>query len=135
MNKFLFINDFTAAAFGVSTLTHKDVTILGSSGEAKQDEGESSVKVVVGPGTGLGMGILVRHGKDDLYDPSPSEGGHVDFTVKNKEDYDLMVFAKNFIENSNNVENLRAKGKIDRVSIERLCAGPAVPLIYAFMKT
>ena len=46
-----------------------------------------------------------------------------------------MVFAKNFIETSDNVENLRAKGKIDRVSIERLCAGPAVPLIYAFMKT
>jgi len=35
MNAFVFINDFTAAAFGVSTLTHKDVTILGASGEAR----------------------------------------------------------------------------------------------------
>lgn len=96
--------------------------------------GAHSVKVVVGPGTGLGMGILVKHKDGNLYDPSPSEGGHVDFTVKNQEDYDLMKFAKKFIETSNNVENLRSKGKIDRVSIERLCAGPAVPLIYAFMK-
>jgi len=90
---------------------------------------------VLGPGTGLGMGILVKHEKDSSYDPSPSEGGHVDFTVKNKEDYDLMTFAKHYIETSNNVENMRAKGKINRVSIERLGAGPAVPLIYAFMKT
>jgi len=46
-----------------------------------------------------------------------------------------MQFAMNYIENSNNVENLRAKGKIERVSIERLCAGPAVPLIYQFFKS
>ena len=39
-----------------------------------------------------------------------------------------------YIENSNNVENLRSKDKLTRVSIERLCAGPAVPLIYQFMK-
>jgi glucokinase len=30
------------------------------------------------------------------------------------------------------VENLRAKGKVSRISIERLCAGPAIPLIYDF---
>lgn len=47
----------------------------------------------------------------------------------------MLEFAKNFIENSENVENQRAKGKIDRVSIERMCAGPAVPLIYDFMRT
>lgn len=44
-----------------------------------------------------------------------------------------MVFSREFIENSNNVENKRAKGKVGRVSVERLCAGPAVPLIYAYM--
>lgn len=40
-----------------------------------------------------------------------------------------------YIPNSNNVENLRGKDKLERVSVERLCAGPAVPLIYEFMKT
>jgi len=30
---------------------------------------------------------------------------------------------------------MRAKGKVYRISIERLCAGPALPLIYEFMKT
>ncbi len=46
-----------------------------------------------------------------------------------------MKFAYNFIENSNNIENRRAKGKCDRLSIERICAGPAVPLLYEFMKS
>jgi glucokinase len=96
-------------------------------------EGPSSVKVVIGPGTGLGQGILVMT-DEGVYEPYPSEGGHVDFTVKNQEDWDLYVFAQKYIENSNNIENLRAKGKVGRLSVERLCAGPAVPLIYAFMK-
>lgn len=68
------------------------------------------------------------------YETYGSEGGHVDFTVVSQEDWDLVVFAREFIETSNNVENLRGKGKIGRMSSERLCAGPAVPLIYAFMK-
>jgi len=44
----------------------------------------------------------------------------------------LLEFAKEFLETSDNVENLRAKGRVHRVSIERLCAGPALPLIYEF---
>lgn len=45
-----------------------------------------------------------------------------------------MKFAREFVGSSDNIENLRAKADIGRVSVERLCAGPAVPLIYAFMK-
>jgi hypothetical protein len=29
---------------------------------------------------------------------------------------------------------LRAKGQVHRLSVERLCAGPAVPLIYDFFR-
>lgn len=47
----------------------------------------------------------------------------------------MLEFSKKFIENSENIENLRAKGKVNRVSVERLGAGPAVPLIYDFMRT
>lgn len=44
-----------------------------------------------------------------------------------------MEFAKDYIQNSTNIENGRANGHISRVSIERLCAGPAIPLIYDFL--
>ena len=52
--------------------------------------------------------------------------------MRTREDYDLLEFAQKYIEESDNVENLRSKGRIHRVSIERLCAGPALPLIYEF---
>lgn len=134
LDSFIFMNDFTAAGYGISRVTLNQCKTLNKSPEAKIIEGANSVKVVMGPGTGLGQGILVKVDADGLYEPFPSEGGHVDFTVKNQDDWDLFVFAQKFIENSNNVENLRAKGKVGRLSVERLCAGPAVPLIYAFMK-
>ena len=65
----------------------------------------------------------------------PCEGGHADFPPRSAEDFELYEFAKNYIENSNNVENERSKGPVYRISMERVCAGPAVPLIYEFMKT
>lgn len=64
-----------------------------------------------------------------------SEGGHTDFSVVTEEDWELHKFVKWFVPNSNNVENRRHdSGQIARVSIERLCAGPAVPLLYEFYK-
>ena len=69
------------------------------------------------------------------YEVFPSEGGHSEYSVRSKEDFELLEFAHNFLETSENIENLRAKGKVNRCSIERLCAGPAVPLIYDFMRT
>ncbi len=94
---------------------------------------DGGVKIVVGPGTGLGQGILCKGASSDHYDIFPSEGGHVDFTVRHQEDFDLLEYAKFYIENSENVENLRSKGPVTRISIERLCAGPAIPLIYDFL--
>lgn len=54
LDSFVFINDFTAAGYGVCTLRKQDVTHLGQSGDAVQQLGARSVKVVIGPGTGLG---------------------------------------------------------------------------------
>jgi len=62
---------------------------------------------LIGPGTGLGEGILIKKDTDGQYEPSPSEGGHADFTVKTQEDWDLVCFAREFIEHSNNIENKR----------------------------
>lgn len=80
---FTFINDFTAAGYGVTTLQDEDIeSIDGSSAERR--EGPNSVKVVIGPGTGLGQGLLVKGADPDgWYEPYPSEGGHSDFSVRN----------------------------------------------------
>ena len=90
------------------------------------------MKIVIGPGTGLGQGLLCKGLDSKYYDVFPSEGGHVEFSVRSKEDFDLLEFAHEYIENSENTENLRSKGHVSRISIERLCAGPALPLMYEF---
>jgi len=88
----------------------------------------------MGPGTGLGMGLLVKSQFGKCHEILSTEGGHTDFTVKSEEDWRLKKFAHDYLKNSDNVENLRARGPTERISIERLCAGPAVPLIYEFFK-
>ena len=88
----------------------------------------------MGPGSGLGVGYLTKSQFGSCHEVFSSEGGHLDFNVTSEENFRLRQHAVDFIEKSDNVENLRAKGSIDRVSLERLCAGPAVPLIYDFMK-
>ncbi len=125
----MFINDFLAAGYGVSRLKPSDCTKLNPSDKAVIKENGLSVKAVIGPGTGLGQAFLAKSG-GDLYDTFPAEGGHVDFSVKNKEDWELAEFARNYIETSNNIENQKCKRKVDRLSVESLCAGPAIPLIY-----
>lgn len=126
---FEFLNDFAVAGLGTTTLKFDEFV--------RRNRAEvvpSALKVVMGPGTGLGMGLLFKSEWSPCYEVFPCEGGHTDFSVRGEEDHKLLHFARDYIENSENIENRRGKGKIDRVSIERLCAGPAVPLIYEFYK-
>jgi len=92
------------------------------------------VKVVLGPGTGLGEAMLAKSDFAPCHEVLSSEGGHVDYPPKSKEDFKIFEFSKNYIATSNNVENLRAKSVITRVSMERVCAGPAIPMLYEFYK-
>lgn len=123
----MLINDFAAAGLGVTTLKESDYLIVNDAMPAKD-----GVKAVTGPGTGLGQGFMCKSEFSPYYEVWPSEGGHAEFSVRSEEDFELLKFTHNYIENNQNVENLRAIGKINRVSIERLCAGPAVPLLYDF---
>jgi glucokinase len=89
---------------------------------------------VIGPGTGLGEGIMAKADAKSLYEPFPSEGGHSDFAVRDKEDFDLREFALKYLETSKNTENLKCTRKTHRLCAEALVAGPGIPLIYEFMK-
>lgn len=101
----MFINDFTAAGYGITRINPENCQVLGGCKDVKLKEGAKSVKVVIGPGTGLGEGILKKDKEVGLFHPFPSEGGHCDFAAKTDEDWELVKFARKFIETSNNVEN------------------------------
>ena len=124
------MNDFAAAGLGVSQIKEKDYWSVN-----KAEPVPNGVRIVTGPGTGFGQAFLVKSKFSPCYEVYPSEGGHVDFPARSREDFELLEFARDYVENSNNIENLRGKAKTQRISIERVCAGPAVPLIYEFFKT
>ena len=129
MDKFELINDFAAAGHGLIQLQEKDYTRINCAPVEKD-----GVKLVLGPGTGHGQAFLCKSKFSPCYEAYPSEGGHVEFTPRDDLDIKLVHFAYNYIENSDNVENLRGKGKIDRISHQQLGAGPAITLLYEFFK-
>lgn len=77
------INDFEAQALAAASLGPEYLEKIGG-GEIKA----SSSRVVVGPGTGLGVSGLV-HARHTWF-PVPGEGGHVDMGPRTKRDYELF---------------------------------------------
>ncbi len=69
----LLLNDFEALALALTALTPDDVVKIGGG-----EPSTTGAKVVIGPGTGLGVGGLVNSGgPDGQWVPVPGEGGHV----------------------------------------------------------
>jgi glucokinase len=67
----ILLNDFEALALALTALPPEDLVQVG--GDAPLETG---AKVVIGPGTGLGVGALVNAA--GLWVPVPGEGGHVE---------------------------------------------------------
>ena len=70
MRDIILLNDFEALAMALTALGDADLELIGG-----DPAGAAGAKVVVGPGTGLGVGALVEAG--GLLVPVPGEGGHV----------------------------------------------------------
>lgn len=69
----ILMNDFEAQALSLPYLGFDDLAPLGGSENPSQTP---RTKAVIGPGTGLGVGLLVRAGEKWI--PVAGEGGHVD---------------------------------------------------------
>lgn len=105
------INDFAAAALGVEHLAADDLMTLQQGTTI-----ERASRVVVGAGTGLGVGVL--EWTEEGYRVYPSEGGHCDFAPVNEvQDQLLMHLRREF----------------PHVSSERIVSGPGLPRIVAFL--
>lgn len=105
------INDFQAVGYGIDALVEEDlVTLQGAEARPR------SPRLVLGAGTGLGVGLLVWGG--EFYESYPTEGGHIHFAPLDEEQDELLRF-------------LRAE--YGRVSYERLVSGPGLVNIYRFL--
>jgi glucokinase len=105
------INDFEAVGYGLSRLAEADFMVLQAG--AADPEG---TRGLLGAGTGLGEGFLVRSGEG--YSVQPSEGGHATFTVESERQWGLFRFLR---------------GRYGHVSAERVISGPGLVDLFEFV--
>jgi glucokinase len=111
-DRFVVINDFEALAASVPILSGAQLAAL-RAGTADP----SSVSLVIGPGTGLGVGAYVPAGKG-AWAVISGEGGHVGFAPNTDQEIRLWQ---------------RMREKYGRVSAERVLNGAGLVNIYRFM--
>ncbi len=107
------VNDYEALAKAVPVFEAQDLHQIGKL--AFDAKGEGTI-AVVGPGTGLGVGGLVR--RDGEMAPLVTEGGHVAFAPY--DDFEIEI-----------LKILRRK--FGRVSNERILSGPGLLNLFAAM--
>ena len=105
----LLINDFSAMALGMTRLQPEDVRQV-CPGIADP----MRPAVVIGPGTGLGVGTLLNLG-DAQWMALPGEGGHVDLPMSNPREVQLWQHIYN---------------EIGHVSAESILSGSGLPRVY-----
>ncbi len=107
------LNDLVATAHAVPTLTDEALLTL-NSGEADRN----GAIAVIAPGTGLGEAFAIR--VDQNYVACPSEGGHADFAPADDRQGGLWRYIQELY---------------GHVSIERVCSGSALPMMYDYLRS
>jgi len=105
------LNDFEALACALPVLSDTQLRQIGA-GQADPD----GTKVVIGPGTGLGMSALVRG--PDGWHALAGEGGHASLAANNAQEADIIN---------------KAREAYGHCSIERLVSGPGLSLIHELL--
>jgi glucokinase len=77
------LNDFEAIAWALGRLRPNDHCAIGNA-----PPGRSGVRIVLGPGTGLGVAALISIG--ETWQVVSSEGGHVSFGALNGQEADIL---------------------------------------------
>lgn len=109
-DKYVVVNDFAAVAHSVAQADDAHFLHVCGPDQPLPERGAISV---VGPGTGLGVALLLRleHG----YHVQPTEGGHIDYAPLDRIEDQILA-------------HLRRRHR--RVSVERVVAGPGIVDIY-----
>lgn len=110
VERFTLVNDFAAIAHALAQVDADHLKHL--CGPALPLPG-SGVISIVGPGTGLGVGGLLR--VDHRFHVLPSEGGHIDYAPLDCVEDAILA---------------RLREKYRRVSVERIASGPGLASIY-----
>ncbi|MDE1196290.1 MAG: glucokinase [Pseudomonas sp.] len=109
IDSLIMVNDFTAMALGMTRLREDEyLTVRHGKGDP------NAARVVIGPGTGLGVGTLIRTGASH-WTAVPGEGGHVDLPVGTAREALLWT---------------RLMAEHEHVSAETILSGAGLLLLY-----
>lgn len=108
LTEFIVLNDFTAVAMCLPALRDAEKVKFGA-GAADP----TKPMAVLGAGTGLGVGHLIPTAQG--YIPLPGEGGHVDWTAQNDQEWFIQRYLA---------------AHFGHVSPERLLSGPGIESLY-----
>lgn len=84
LREVVFVNDYQALALALPDLKSSDRVQIGNHGCGVKH----GTRLVIGPGTGLGVCGLVRAGEHNL--PVSGEGGHISFAARTVQEVELM---------------------------------------------
>jgi glucokinase len=110
VERFTLVNDFAAVAHAVARADDSQFLHLAGPDAPLGRDGAISV---IGPGTGLGVAHLWRQGSS--YRVQATEGGHIDFAPLDSIEDAILA---------------RLRRRHNRVSVERVVAGPGIVDIY-----
>ena len=103
------LNDYEALALSVDLLTDKD---LGDIGGVRSTRPKATI-AIVGAGTGLGVGALVRDAQGDAV--AVTEGGHIAFAPTDETEIEVLKILT---------------ARFGRTSLERILSGPGLVNLY-----
>ena len=106
VERYTIVNDFAAVAHAVARSGPEHLVHLSGPDAPLPDTGAISV---IGPGTGLGVAILLRIAGN--YHVQATEGGHIDFAPRDSIEDAILA---------------RLRQRHTRVSVERVVSGPAI---------
>ncbi len=106
----LLLNDFEALALALPTLDADSLLSIGSAGGARKG---GQTRLVLGPGTGLGLAALVE--TNEHYLVLPSEGGHTEFAPADPEEAEIFALVEK---------------TLGRITAETLISGPGLVRLY-----
>jgi glucokinase len=111
-----FLNDFVTNGYGITSNMIEGIDYEKMNDNVPHSQGPIAM---IGAGTGLGYGYLIKTVNSKYYYVFPSEGGHQDFAPQNDKEWRYYGYLKNHY-------------SVDRISVERACSGPSLPLIFLF---
>ena len=117
IKKFQFLNDFVCNGYAIQTNLKENIDYIRLNNVTAIKDGP---KLMIGPGTGLGMGYLLKNKNDKYYTIGSSEGGGQDFSAKSE----FLLKLRQFI---------RDEVGLGNVSLGKMCSGRSLIPIYKFL--